>query len=96
MLFKQADKNGNGKLDLREFELVLSQYGFFPSMNDLKQLHAYYDKDGDGHISYEEFINSISDSKLTPRKQAVIDKMWAQMDTEGAGKCKGSDVMANL
>ena len=27
MLFKQADKNGNGKLDIREFELVLSQYG---------------------------------------------------------------------
>ena len=65
-------------------------------MNDLKQLHAYYDKDGDGNISYEEFINAISDSKLTPRKQALIDKLWAQMDTEGAGKCKGSDVMANL
>ena len=27
MLFKEFDKNGNGKLDLREFESVLAKYG---------------------------------------------------------------------
>ena len=62
----------------------------------MKQLHAYYDKDGDGHISYEEFINAISDQKLTERKKGLVDKLWAQMDKEDAGKCKGSDVMENL
>lgn len=96
MLFKQHDKNGNGKLDLREFEQVMAMFGFFPSVNDLKMLHAYYDKDGDGHISYEEFLNAVSATNLTPRKSALFDKLWAQMDTEGAGKCKGSDVLANL
>lgn len=51
-LFTQFDTNGNGKLDLKEFEKALGQYGFFPSVNDLKQLHAYYDKDGDGMVCY--------------------------------------------
>lgn len=26
-LFKEFDKNGNGKLDVREFEAALSKYG---------------------------------------------------------------------
>ena len=71
-------------------------YRFFPKSNDLKQLHAYYDKDGDGHISYDEFINAISDSKLTPRKKGLVDKLWGILDPEDAGKCKGSDVMGCL
>lgn len=59
-------------------------------------MHAYYDVDGDGLIAYEEFVSALSDGKLSQRKTALLEKLWSQLDSEGAGKCKGSDVVANL
>ena len=59
-------------------------------------MHAFYDANGDGLVSYEEFVNALADGKLSKRKQAYIDKIWAALDTENCGKCKGSDMVANL
>lgn len=67
-VFRDFDKNGNGQLDLREFERAMAAYGFFPAKNDLKQLHAYYDKSGDGFVSYDEFCSALAEAKLSTRK----------------------------
>jgi Ca2+-binding EF-hand superfamily protein len=66
-LFNQFDKNGNGKLDLGEFEAALGSCGLFPSVTDLKKLHQYYDVDCDGCISYNEFLNALLPAKLSQR-----------------------------
>jgi len=47
-IFNKFDANGNGKLDLAEFEEALSAYGLFPKQIDLKALHKFYDVGGDG------------------------------------------------
>lgn len=52
--------------------------------------------DGDGFVSYDEFVNALADGNLSARKQKLVDKVWAQLDAEGAGKCKGSDLVACL
>lgn len=59
-------------------------------------MHAYYDVDQDGSISYQEFVNALQDNKLSERKQGLVDKLWAQLDTEGIDKCRGTDIIANL
>jgi len=56
-VFKAHDFNGNGKLDLAEFEEALAEFGLFPKIVDLKALHQFYDLDKDGQISYAELIN---------------------------------------
>lgn len=66
-LFTQFDTNGNGKLDLAEFEAALASCGLFPKVTDLKKLHQYYDVDQDGQICYNEFINGLLPNKLTQR-----------------------------
>jgi Ca2+-binding EF-hand superfamily protein len=47
-IFKQLDRNGNGKLDPEEFEKGLNQIGFFLKKVDFQTLIKYYDTDKDG------------------------------------------------
>jgi len=55
------DYNGNGKLDASEFEQALAAYGIFVKKVELQALMKYYDIDGDGNITYEEFLNGLKD-----------------------------------
>ena len=58
-IFHQMDKNGNHKLDIKEFEKGLAAFGFFPKVVDLQCLMKFYDQNKDGHIDFEEFIGAI-------------------------------------
>ena len=64
------DFNGNKKLDPSEFEQALAAFGYFiwdvitvcrlfPKKVELQALIKYYDVDGDGNVSYEEFIRGL-------------------------------------
>lgn len=66
-IFKRMDFNGNGKLDIIEFEEALGSFGLFPSKVELQALMKYYDVDGDGNITYEEFLNGLKEP-LSSRK----------------------------
>jgi len=44
----------------------------FPKIVDLKALHKFYDADGDGYISYYEFMNALSDVQLSKRLQNLM------------------------
>lgn len=51
----------------------------------------YYDVDGDGNVSYEEFISGLRDA-LTPRRQAMVDKAFARLDMNASGEITISDI----
>ena len=59
-LFKKLDKNGNGKLEGEEFQmlfLVLDIEGI--NSDDVLLLNSYLDLNKNGTIEYREFINLI-------------------------------------
>ena len=58
-VFRQMDRNGNGKLELKEFETGLASIGLFIKKVDLQALLKYYDVDGDKCINFREFIGAI-------------------------------------
>ena len=60
-------------------------YRIFPKKVELQALMTFYDVDGDGNISYEEFIRGLRD-ELTPRRKAMVDKAFAMMDRDGSGQ----------
>lgn len=74
-----------------EFEEALGQFGLFPSKVELQALMKYYDTDGDGNISYDEFLRGLKDD-LTERQQALVDKAWSIMDKDGSGEISVSDI----
>lgn len=52
----------------------------------------YYDVNGDGYISYEEFISGLRDP-LSSRKQKVVDRAFEKLDSQRQGKLKLYDIV---
>ena len=87
------DNNGNKKLDQAEFTEALAQYGLFPKVVEIQALLKYYDVDGDGNITYEEFIRGLRDP-LTERRKAMVDKAFALIDRNNSGTITIADIDA--
>ena len=85
------DFNGNKKLDYSEFEQAMAAFGIFPKKVELQALVKFYDVDGDGNISYEEFLSGLRD-ELTERRLNMVQKAFAMLDRDGSGKITISDI----
>lgn len=44
----------------------------------------FYDVDGDGNISYDEFVRGLRDP-LTERRKKIVNKAFNIMDKDGSG-----------
>lgn len=51
----------------------------------------YYDVNGDGRITYDEFIRGLRDD-LTDRRAAMVDKAFKIMDVKGEGVLNYDDI----
>eukprot|EP00806_Schmidingerella_arcuata_P000234 Macronucleus_1208.p1 GENE.Macronucleus_1208~~Macronucleus_1208.p1 ORF type:complete len:291 (+),score=158.04 Macronucleus_1208:1-873(+) len=91
VIFRRMDFNGNRKLDTSEFEQALAAFGIFPKKVELQALMRHYDVDGDGNISYEEFIRGLRD-ELTARRKTMVNKAFAMMDRDGSGVINIQDI----
>lgn len=58
------DANGDGFIDPRELQRVLCNLGFREglNMNACKQMITAYDKNGDGRIAFNEFVEFMENS----------------------------------
>lgn len=65
--------------------IYLFFYRLFPKKVDLQALMKYYDIDGDGSISYNEFIRGLREP-LNERRQKIVDKVYGLLDLDGGGK----------
>ena len=91
VIFRRMDHNGNKKLDLNEFTEALGTFGLFPKKVDVQALMKFYDVDGDGNITYEEFIRGLR-SPLTERRAKIVQAAFAQMDKDGSGEITIKDI----
>ena len=51
----------------------------------------YYDVDGDGQISIEEFLRGLRDP-LTERREAMVWRAFELMDRDGSGQIEAKDI----
>ena len=54
--FHKFDKNGNGRLDSKEFRRLLKSFGIEMHQLQVNSLIDRFDKDGDGNIDMSEFF----------------------------------------
>lgn len=52
----------------------------------------YYDVDGDGNISYDEFLSGLKD-ELSERRVNMVKKAFMLLDKDGSGKVTVSDIV---
>ena len=71
-LFKEADVDGSGALDYKEFRAVMKTAQLGLSSDDVKHLLAEADEDGNGLIEYAEFVPLAVDVVQTLRLKAKV------------------------
>jgi len=89
--FRQADDNGNMKLDYDDYEEVLSYCGLHMSQAATKKLFRYFDKDGSGQISLSEFYVAFK-GDLNARRTAIVTAAFNSVDRDGSGVLTVSDI----
>lgn len=67
--FYRMDKNGSGKLDRHEFAWALKDNGHTLSQHEFERIFKYFDKNNDGIISVQEFMDGVR-ADLSERRVA--------------------------
>lgn len=60
-------------------------------MVEIQQLQKYYDTNGDGFITYDEFLAGLRES-LSARKQNIVDIVFRKFTTDKSGKIAVKDL----
>jgi hypothetical protein len=63
-IFRALDDDSSGFIDAMELEKELKRRGLSFTKNDLKEIMAAVDENGDGKISFEEFKNAIESGAM--------------------------------
>jgi WD40 repeat protein len=92
-VFKRFDKDNSGYLDVDELASAMHLYLNGVDRSRVQELVSYYDVDGDGTISLEEFISFlISRSSENKNDWITIDNLMEQQVNSPRRKAKGRDI----
>ena len=83
----QVDKDGSGSIDLSELEYLLNLAGLYPSAAELDVLYQRFDRDKDGRISFEEFMEAMVDDweeQEMEEEFQEIRELFTQLDKDGS------------
>ena len=80
--FKICDRDGSRSLDLHELAKCCSMCKLGLSLEEVRTLHGFFDRGGDGYISFDEFIKAIRGS-LSPTRRKLVTKVFNALDASG-------------
>ncbi|CAM9792515.1 unnamed protein product [Pylaiella littoralis] len=84
--FATFDKDCDGAIDTRELTTVLTSLGYFPTKEQLKKLMAKVDLNGDGIISFEEFVMMMRLGGMETDFEKEINGAFAFFDKNNDGQ----------
>lgn len=58
-IFKIMDDDNSGYLDVQEFNKALKDYRVSVTRDESRKLFQIFDMNGDGNISYDEFLRGV-------------------------------------
>jgi calmodulin len=88
--FRQAfaifDRNGDGQITQKELADALTSFDVRPTRRELKEIMTRVDKDRNGTIDFEEFLDMMSqETKDSDVDDAAIRSMFTSFDLNGDG-----------
>jgi len=90
-IFKAMDDNGNRQLDLEDFRWGFIDYGFNLTIEEAQQLLTHFDRDGNGTVSYDEFLQAIK-GEMNPARVQWVRAAYDKLDVTKDGRVTLEDI----
>ena len=93
-LFRIADDNADNAIDLHnELPKLMNDIGVILNKTELTELERLLDRNGDGTISYDEFLYQMA-PPLSEERIKWINKAFDKLDVDGSGLVNIADIQA--
>mmetsp|Transcript_8642 Transcript_8642/g.7665 ORF Transcript_8642/g.7665 Transcript_8642/m.7665 type:complete len:196 (-) Transcript_8642:86-673(-) len=90
--FRALDSyDGNKKVDAGEFQVGLSENGVDLTNKQADLLFAFFDKNGDGCVDFDEFLVAIRGNLHGPRLE-IVGRAFSTFDRDGSGNITVEDL----
>ena len=86
LLFNKFDANRNGSLEAVEFKRAMEHFGMSLSELEVSQVLKYFDSNGDGKISFEEFLTAVR-GDLSEARRDIVHQAFFSVDRSMSGTC---------
>jgi len=84
IVFRRMDNNKCRKLDRYEFMWGLKENGHNLSPSEFERVFKYFDRNNDGKITYDEFLNTLR-GDLNDRRRGLVDQAYNKLDRDKSG-----------
>ncbi|VUZ43423.1 unnamed protein product [Hymenolepis diminuta] len=89
--FRIIDDNGDKKLDMREFTKGCQDFGIDLTKEEIREVFEHLDKDGSGHIDFDEFLEALRPPMPKCRLE-LINQAFNKMDRTRDGYITAEDL----
>ncbi|KAK8816179.1 calmodulin [Blastocystis sp. ATCC 50177/Nand II] len=90
--FEVFDKDKDGKISRQELKTIMRSLGQNPSDDDIEEMMLSVDKNQDGQISYDEFMNLISIQIKASEDVDEMEEAFAVFDVDKDGYITKSEL----
>jgi len=90
-MFQIYDDDGNKKLDYKEFQKGLHDYGVKMSQEETAAIYKSLDKDNSGSIDFDEFLVAVR-PPMSAARQKIILEAFKMLDKNGSGTIDATDL----
>ncbi|KAJ0412727.1 hypothetical protein ATCC90586_002357 [Pythium insidiosum] len=92
VLLRRMDQNGNGVVELLEFEDGLRALGLDDLPRDeVRKVFDVFDRDGSGKLTVEELLRGLRGS-MAKRRIKLVKEAFSRLDTDGDGFVTADEV----
>merc|ERR1711990_300824 len=85
--FDLFDGDGSGNIDAKELFVAIQALGFSPTIDEVDQMVADIDADGNATIEFEEFVGMMSGKMAGKDQVEEMKKAFLLFDEKVAGEC---------
>ena len=82
--FMLVDENSTKEISFDEFEKIFKTYRYDLSEAEINNLFNYFDKEGNGYIKYEEFLNELCNN-LNQFRKDILKQVFNKLDEKEKG-----------
>jgi calmodulin len=72
------DTDKNGAIDLEQFAMILKSLNVETNDNEIKPILVKFDKNQDGHIDFDEFVNAMTSLLTQPQEKPAKKKSYSR------------------